>query len=256
MIPRWKGGLLALLSCSMVPSACSSEPVEVGYQGELSIGMRKRRMLMGTELAIHRLLGQAETELGAILEAYDDELQGIATPIQLAVVHPQLESYGEGTRKQFKERVQGLHAATKERTEKVLAHYLAAMWSVAEEAGRAESGSDIGYRTGYRELDLKVESAYNQLLRNADVDGLDQLATFREADRIDLVRKVRDEIDGVGRVTLMISAPEHIRHFGPAASHGKSGVHEGVVEVIAFTADRGTEPPPMRFLQARRVHTM
>jgi hypothetical protein len=114
---------------------------------------------------------------------------------------------------------------------------------LATEASRMENGHELGTRSGYQELDDKVEAAMLQLSRSADVEGIQQLATLRTYDHVGLDREVREELPGKGVISLYKSQP--VNGLFEAGQ-------EGQAVVLVFQRD-GLEPTvPLAYVQAVR----
>jgi len=209
-------------------AACSSAGDAPAEPAPVSVGVRKRRMLM------------------------EDGLDSIPSPMELVVTHEVLETYGAVDLELFAARVEQCRAVASGALEEVLSRYEAALWTVAEKAGQGEHGSQLDARSGYRQLDAKVESALAQLRRKAGVEYVEQLATFRQRDRIHAIRKIQDRVPDQGTLSLFLSPPVRVV-AGVGLALAPKGLHEARAQAITFEPQGAGEDMEWEFLQARRT---
>jgi hypothetical protein len=164
-------------------------------------------MLLATEKAMHVVLEEARADVLKLRADFERDAGAAPRTFRLSASDPYLEPYGSAGRTQRRRLVEQAHATNATRLDLLLAHYEDAMWSVASEAGRRELGSTLGTRSGYVELDEKVDAALIQLHRDASVETLEQQATLRVHDDVVLERSVREDLEGLGILSLYKSAP-------------------------------------------------
>jgi len=199
---------LGLCSVSVLVPACSSTPeTEVEPTVEVEVSQRKRRMLLATENAVHALLGRATEELDEVNREFERELDAIHTGPMLSVIDDVLEEYAREERDRFSRQVIDLEERTVTRLEAILELYRHRLWTVASEAGKVEGAKNLDFRSGYRELDEKVEATIVQLERVANVVGAEQTATLRAHDAVVLHREGKFELDA-GQLLHFRSNPD------------------------------------------------
>ena len=252
------GGAAALIACLGL-AACASAPPDSATHEPTTVE-RKQTMLLATERAIHIIFEDARTDLVRIQKQFEAEVVKAPACYSLASAEPGLEPFGVDRRKERATRVAAAASRREQQLKLLLGHYETALWAVACEAGRREAGDGLGTRTGYVELDQKVDAALLQLAREVDTDGAIQAAEAASSDHVALERQIRHEIRGVGVLSLYKSQP--IRGtFGPD--------DEGQATVAVFArakpdpydskaaANGGTDAPPpgkVSFVQAVRRH--
>jgi hypothetical protein len=240
---------LALLAgCSSEPEKPPSEtprpPETSKHEPPLaSPSERKMRMLLGTELAMRQVLKDARTDSAAIRRDFDDLVAKLPLPSMLSVTDDALAVFDQAARDARAKTIGDAETVAETRMNALLAHYESRLWMLATEASRMENGHELGTRSGYQELDDKVEAAMLQLSRSADVEGIQQLATLRTYDHVGLDREVREELPGKGVISLYKSQP--VNGLFEAGQ-------EGQAVVLVFQRD-GLEPTvPLAYLQAVR----
>ena len=204
---------------------------------------RKQRMLFAMELAARQAMRDARRDVTSIRKDFNDRVDLLPLPSMLSVTDDSLGIFGQADRDARAKAVLAAQAETVARLKGLLAHYEKALWTLATEAGRLESGQELGTRSGYQELDDKVEAAMLQIARLADVEGIEQLATLRTYDHVGLDREVREELAGKGILSLYKSQP-----VNGLFERGQ----EGQAVVLVFQRD-GLEPTvPLAWVQAVR----
>jgi hypothetical protein len=224
-------------------AGCASRK-ESAVEPESTPSDRKQRMLFATEHAIHQVRDDARKDIAKLRAEFDAAVDHAPRSYRIDTSDPVLQEYGSALRDARHVAVEQAQATSEERFRLLLEHYEQAMWDVAIEAGKLERGSGLGYRTGYQELDDKVESAILQLERDAAVEGMEQVATIREYDDVVLERWLREEVEGIGVVSLYKSAPT-LDLFAPT--------QEGQAVVVSFARDEKVgKNVPLSFVQAAR----
>jgi hypothetical protein len=204
---------------------------------------RKQRMLFAMEAAARQAMRDARNDVTSIRKEFDDRVDVLPLPSMLSVTDDALGIFGQADRDARAKAVKVVEEDVEARLKGLLAHYEKALWTLASEAGRLESGQELGTRSGYQELDDKVDSAMLQIARLADVEGVEQLATLRTYDHVGLDREVREELAGKGILSLYKSQPV-IGLFEKG--------QEGQSVVLVFQRD-GLEPTvPLAWVQAVR----
>ncbi len=232
----------ALAAAALALGACATGDGATA-QGEPTPAQRKHRMLFGAEHAIHRVLEDARQDAAKLRAEFQVAVTAVPRSYRLNATDPLLEPYGAETRQLRHDTVAQAQAATTAKLDLLLKHYEAALWAMASKAGELEHGSDTGTRTGYQELDDKVEAAMLQIARAADVEEVEQTATFTTYDDVALDRDLREEMAGRGTLSLYKSAPI-VGLFAP----GQEGQAIAAVFVRAGIAG----DVPLSFVQAVR----
>jgi hypothetical protein len=191
-------------SALLFAAACASEPPP---EEPLTPSDRKQRMLFGTELAMRRVIEDARRDAVNLRAEYHAAIAAAPRSWRLGTTEPSLTTFGETGRESRRDAIERAFATTESRHQLLFDHYANALWVVAERAGELERGSDLGTRTGYRELDDKVDAALLQVERRLDVEGLEQVATFSKHEDVVLDRQIREELPGLGVLSLFKSAP-------------------------------------------------
>lgn len=235
--------LLALLGAFALGAAgCSSErPVQQAR--EAGPAERKQRMLFATDSAIHRVILDARRDVLAVRAEFDDAVAKLPLPSMLGVTDAKLQLFDQPARDARANAITKIKDATEAKLKGLLDHYEKALWTVAIEAGKLEHASELGSRTGYQELDDKVESALLQLARDADVDEIDQMAALHSYDHVGLDRAIREEIEKQGILSLYKSPPQN-GLFAPG--------QEGQAIVVVFQRDGIPPDVPLSYVQAVR----
>ncbi len=198
---RWMASAgLALLA------ACASDPTDGGQHARSSTE-RKRIMLLGAERAIHVVLEDARHDVERLTAGYETAAGPAPRTFRIASSESSLATFGDHLREQRLALLQERANATGQQLRALVDHYEGALWEIAAGAGRREGGDTLGTRSGYIELDEKVDQALIQLARDADVDGFEQSSAARLHDDIVLDRAIRYEIPDVGVLSLYKSAP-------------------------------------------------
>jgi hypothetical protein len=240
---------LALLAgCSSEPEKPPTEtprPPEAQKRDlpPASPSQRKMRMLLGTELAMRQVLQDARVDSAAIRRDFDELVAKLPLPSMLSVTDDALAVFDQAARDARAKVIGDAETVAETRMNALLVHYESRHWMLATEASRMENGHELGTRSGYQELDDKVEAAMLQLSRSADVEGIQQLATLRTYDHVGLDREVREELPGKGVISLYKSQP--VNGLFEAGQ-------EGQAVVLVFQRD-GLEPTvPLAYVQAVR----
>jgi hypothetical protein len=254
-IPHFR--VLGVAACLLLPvGACASGPDDDVRLPPESVGARKQRMILATESSIQRLLGLANQEIERVRTAYEEQLDSLQASYRLSIVDDDLENYGTADLERFRTRVEELEERTTAAIEELLARYDEQFWYVATEIGHMEKGTSFGYRTGYRDLDEKVEAALIQLAARADLEGIHQSAAFLSSHRLVLSRKIRHEVEGVGEFDLFVSSPEEWNTLDrdidiPERSPFRR-LRQSYAMVVTFRAADDLRAVPFRFVQAVR----
>ncbi len=260
---RWtlRGLLVALTfpgaACSSGPEEVEKTPQELAREAARQSGAwRKKRMMMATKSAITQLLGQASERTDAIRSQYEEVLNTVQKTLHLEVADPVLEQYGDTEWEVFRTQIDTLQEGTESALQELLDDYGRRFWGIAESAAQRERGSEVGTRSGYQELDDVVEASLAQLERQADVEGVDQLARTRKSQRVALGRKIKHEVEGLGKFLLFVSAPEDVRDLPvPSRARDTSGferIDQSIACVAAFHRSDEAMDTPLRLVQAVR----
>lgn len=237
---RTRAALLALLAA--FAADCSSERSEK-QAPPISPAERKQRMLFATDRAIHQVISDARRDVLAARAEFDDAIAAMPLPSMLGVTDSKLQAFDQPARDARAAAITKLKDATTAKLKGLLEHYEKALWTVAIEAGKLEHASELGSKTGYQELDDKVESALLQLSRDADVDEIDQFASLHSYDHVGLDRAIREEIEKQGILSLYKSPPT-VGLFAPG--------QEGQAIVVVFQRDGIAPEVPLSYVQAVR----
>jgi hypothetical protein len=233
---RWLTGVVLL-------AGCASEAAPAKTERTSSPAERKQRMLFATERAIHQILRDARRDVTQIRKEFDERVEAVPLPSMLNVTDEALAVFDQKDRDTRRDAIEKVEDDIKARMVALLKHYENAFWTVATEAGRLEHGSQLGTRSGYQELDDKVEAAMLQLSREADVEVIDQLATLRTYDHVGLDREIREELEGKGVLSIYKSPPVN-GLFAPN--------QEGQSVVLVFQRDGLAPEVPLSYVQAAR----
>jgi hypothetical protein len=233
--------LLALVAA--FAAACSSEPETPPPPPPATPAERKQRMLFATDNATHQVLRDARRDVLAVRGEMDAAIDAMPLPSMLGVTDAKLQAFDQPARDARAAAIKKVTDATEARLRGLLEHYEKALWTVAIEAGKLEHASELGSKTGYQELDDKVESALLQLNRDADVDELDQYRSLRSYDHVGLDRAVREELPKLGILSLYKSPPTQ-GLFAPG--------QEGQSAVVVFQRDGIAPDVKLSYIQAVR----
>jgi len=238
---------LLLAGCASDPPEESREPTPVE---------RKQTLLHAADRAIHVVVEDARSDLARIGNEFDAEVAAAPLCFALAAAEPGLARFGEPERAARIERVEAAAHRRKQRLELLLEHYETALWAVAIAGGEQERGDALGSRSGYVELDRKVEAALLQLARDVDVDGAVQDSEAASRDHVALERQIRHELPGFGVFSLYKSSP--VRDLLGREDEGQAAA---VVFVRARPDSIAPDPRhaafaslPLSFVQAVRHH--
>ncbi len=218
---QWAGGLASLL---IGLSGCASGGDDTPPPPTPS--EQKRMLFAAADRAIHVIFEDARVDLARVLAEFDRDV-AVAPPCYLlASPDPALASYGETRRKERATRLEAASNRTQEQLKLLLEHYESALWAIAAEGGRIGGGDALGARSGYLELDQKIDAALLQLSREVDVDGVAQAAEAAINDHLALERAIRHELPGIGILSLFKSPPTE-------GLFGKDD--EGVATAVVFS---------------------
>jgi hypothetical protein len=204
---------------------------------------RKQRMLLATELAIHQVMRDARRDVLAVRADFDNAIAAMPLPSMLGVTDAKLQNFEQPARDARALECKKLADSATARLKGLLEHYEKALWTVAIEAGKLEHASELGSKTGYQELDDKVDSALLQLGRDADVDQIDMFGTLHGYDHVGLDREIREELEKLGILSLYKSPPTQ-GLFAPG--------QEGQAIVVVFQRDGIDANVPLSYVQAVR----
>jgi hypothetical protein len=235
---RWLALLLFVL-----PAGCASDEELPPPAPESSPMRRRQRMLFDVESVVHRALQESRRDAARIVDEFLAAVDRAPRAYRLNTSDPDLATYGNAEQQARSEAVDVAEKDAETKLSALVEQYESALWDAAARAGQAEHGADLGTRTGYRELDDKVEAAKLQIESTIDIERLQQLATLKTYDDVALEREVRLEIEGVGIYSLFKSSPT-VGLFAPG--------QEGQAVVAAFNRV-GLDPKvPLSLVQARR----
>lgn len=206
MTPMRNVSWLALLAC-LLCLGCAAQDPPSGPSLEEQVGIRKRRMMNASAMAIQGLVRQAYIDIEAVHEQFQLQLEGVRTGPMLNIIDRVLEELGASERAAFRRQVEDLEEQTLKLLSALLRSYEERLWFVVTEAGELENASNPDWRSGHRELDEKAIATTLQLRKFADLEGIHQQATFRAYDRVELVRELKSDVDGIGRVMFFLSEP-------------------------------------------------
>lgn len=198
---RW-----GVLAAALIAASCATQPASVETRPPTAVE-RKQTMLLATERAIHVIFEDARADLARIEAQFAAETKGAPACYSLASAEPGLESFGSSRRKERSALVATAESRRQQQLKLLVEHYEAAFWAVATDAGKRETGKALGTRTGYAELDQKVDAAVLQLAGEADLDGAAQDAEAASSDHVGLERQIRHELPGIGILSLYKSQP-------------------------------------------------
>jgi hypothetical protein len=231
------------LLAAALAARCSSPPPPDDTPPLRSPSERKQRMLLAAEGVIHQVMRDARRDVLAVRNEFDVAVDALPLPSMLGVTDQKLQNFDQPARDERAKTITAIMVKTQARLKALLDHYEKALWTVATEAGKLEHGSELGSKTGYQDLDDKVESALLQLARDADVDEIEQFATLHIYDHVGLDRAIREDVTGLGILSLYKSPPVK----GLFALN-----QEGQAAVIVFQRD-GIDPlVPLSYVQAVR----
>jgi hypothetical protein len=204
---------------------------------------RKRMILLAAEAEIHQLLGAARREMGQMSEGFLAEVDAAPRAFRLSSSDPELATYGTAAQAERRIRVEQVEERAKASVTVLLEKYETALWDAARRASARERGADLGSRTGYIDLDEKVDAAMVQLERDANLEQIDQAATLKLYEDVMLERELRLEVPGLGILSLFKSPPT-LDLFAPRQE----------AQAVALAFVRGGLPPevPLTFVQAER----
>jgi hypothetical protein len=232
------------IACALLLGSCASSDEEVARSlDEPSPMQRRHRILLGVEAVIHQALQDARRDGIRMGDEFAAAVAAAPRAFRLNTTVPELVAFGESEQVARRDAIEQARSVAVAKLGLLLEQYEAALWSAAVHAGQLERGSDLGTRSGYQELDDKVEAGTLQLERAIDIDSIDQTATLKTYDDIALEREVRHELEGIGVVSLFKSPPT-LGLFAPK--------QEGQAVVATFTRDGLPPEVPLSFVQAER----
>jgi len=231
-------------ACAFALAACAAGGDEVSQPpAEPTPLERRHRMLLGVERVIHHTLQDARRDARRVSDGFQASADSAPRAFRLNSSDPTLAIYGDEEQRLRRAAIEQAQAVAEAKLALLLEQHESALWAAARRSGLAEQGGDLGTRTGYQELDDKVEAGALQLQRAIDVEAIRQAATLMTYDDVSLDREVRHEVAGAGVLGLFKSPPT-VGLFAPG--------QEAQAVVVTFVRDALPPEVPLSFVQAER----